>query len=95
MTAYLIARIEVHDPEGYEAYKARTPAIIAKFGGRFLVRGGALETLEGEESVGRLVLVEFPDMDAARGFYNSAEYQAAIRIREPASKGQFVIVEGI
>ena len=94
MAAYLIARIDVTDPDRYEQYKALAPAAIAVYGGRYLVRGGAHETLEGETEQRRLVVLEFPDLDTARAFYHSPEYTAARAEREGAAIGQFVIVEG-
>ncbi len=95
MAAYLIAQVTVHDPEVYRGYTARSPEIIAKHGGRFLVRGGSTEVLEGGADNRRVVIVEFPSMEAARAFYNSAEYQQAKAIRAPASEAQFLIVQGI
>lgn len=94
MAAYLIAQIRVHDWEAYKRYTARTPAIIAKHGGRFLVRGGDTEILEGEATGGRIVVLEFPSMDAARAFYRSPEYQEVKSIRTAASDAQFLIVQG-
>ena len=94
MAAYLIARVNVHDPEGYEAYKTKASAAIAAHGGRYLVRGGALQVLEGQDAGGRLVIVEFDDMETARNFYNSDAYQEAVKLRAPVSDGTFVIVEG-
>ena len=94
MTAYLVAEVHVQDPERYKQYTARTPDIIAKFGGRILVRGGKMETLEGHTDKTRVVIVEFPSMETARQFYNSPEYQEARAIRSPVSDAQFLIVEG-
>jgi uncharacterized protein (DUF1330 family) len=95
VTAYLIARVQIRDMETYSQYAARTPAIIAKHGGRFLVRGGLTETLEGDTTEGRLVVVEFPSLDAARAFYHSPEYQEARDIRVPVSDAHFAIVAGV
>lgn len=95
MPAYLIAQVAIRDPETYRAYTARSPAIIAKHGGRILARGGATEVLEGGADNRRVVIVEFPSMEAARAFYNSAEYQQAKEIRAPASEAQFLIVQGV
>jgi uncharacterized protein (DUF1330 family) len=94
MSAYLLAQIEVHDWDTYKQYTARTPAIIARHGGRFLVRGGETEILEGEGAGRRIVVLEFPSMEAARAFYQSPEYQEAKRIRASCSDGQFLIVQG-
>jgi uncharacterized protein (DUF1330 family) len=95
MPAYLIAQVAIRDPETYRAYTARSPAIIAKHGGRILARGGATEVLEGSADNRRVVVVEFPSMEAARAFYNSKEYQQAKEIRSPASEAQFLIVQGV
>jgi uncharacterized protein (DUF1330 family) len=95
VAAYLIAQIKVMDPIIYKQYTARTPAIVAKFGGRFLARAGSIEVLEGDAQQRRLVVVEFPSIAAARDFYNSPEYQAAREIRLPVSEAEFLIVEGV
>lgn len=94
MPAYLIAEIEVTDPSAYEPYKALTPAAIARYGGRFIVRGGKVETREGDWKPQRLVVVEFPSMDAARKFYDSPEYAPALAIRLRAARSRLVIAEG-
>lgn len=94
MPAYIIARVEVTDPGPYEQYKQRTPAAIAKFGGRFIVRGGDPVTLEGPEETRRVVVVEFPSLDQARAFYASEDYQAAKAFRLGAADAQFIAVDG-
>lgn len=95
MAAYLIARITVTDMEQYQEYIRLTPAIIEKFGGRFIARGGEVITLEGPEETSRVVLVEFPSVADARAFYDSPEYQHAISVREGAATAHFVVVEGL
>jgi len=95
MSAYLIVRVEVTDPERYREYMKHSPAAIAKFGGRFLARGGETVTLEGDQQPGRVVLVEFPSMEQAKAFYESPEYQAAKALREGAANGHFVAVAGV
>ena len=95
MTAYIIARVDVHDMEQYKEYAKVSPAAAEAFGGRFLARGGAVESLEGPEETRRIVILEFPDMDTARRFYNSEQYQAAKAKREGAADGQFFIVDGV
>jgi uncharacterized protein (DUF1330 family) len=92
--AYLVAQITVRDPEGYEAYRSRTRTIIESFGGRFLVRGGTLHQLEGQAGFERLVIIEFPSLDAAHGFYRSAEYQEIVPHRTANSEGMLLIAEG-
>ncbi len=95
MAAYIIARIDVTNADQYENYKAAAPAVIARYGGTYLARGGAVETTEGEEERRRVVILQFPDMDAARTFYNSPEYTAAREKRAGAANGQFLLVEGL
>ena len=94
MAAYIIAEVEVSDPETYATYRAQTPGVIERYGGRFIVRGGAAVTLEGEGPPGRLVVLEFPDVATARRFYESPEYQAIVGIRHQAAKSRLVLVEG-
>jgi uncharacterized protein (DUF1330 family) len=89
MAAYIIAEVEVTDPETYQSYRAQTPGVVARYGGRFIVRGGAAETLEGEGQPGRIV-----DLAVARRFYESPEYQAIIGIRHRAANSRIVLVEG-
>jgi|SRR5690242_19345577 uncharacterized protein (DUF1330 family) len=93
MTAYVIAEMEVSDPEAYRKYMALTPAAIARHGGRFLVRGGPGEALEGAPP-NRIVVLAFDSMEAARRFYDSAEYRAARKEREGAATARLFIVEG-
>jgi uncharacterized protein (DUF1330 family) len=95
MPAYLIVDVEVTDPQQYDKYKAIAPAAIAKYGGRYLVRGGAHTALEGSWRPNRIVLLEFPDVDAAKRFYDSPEYREARALRANAAKGNFVVVEGL
>ncbi|MFP6740160.1 MAG: DUF1330 domain-containing protein [Alphaproteobacteria bacterium] len=94
MSAYFVCTVRVDDPETYKLYTAETPALIAKHGGRFLVRGGAVETLEGPVFSDRLVVLEFPSMVAAKAFYNSPEYQAVMVHRHASSDSTFMLVEG-
>jgi uncharacterized protein (DUF1330 family) len=95
MTAYMIVRMDVTDMEQYREYTKLTPAIIEKFGGQFIVRGGDVVTLEGETETRRIVVVQFPSVEVATNFYNSDEYQAAIKVREGAAIGQFIVVQGV
>ncbi|MBN9886556.1 DUF1330 domain-containing protein [Salipiger abyssi] len=94
MTAYLIARIEVTDPEDYATYAAQTVALAEKAGGRFLVKGGPQSFVEGE-GPGRHVVIAFPDAATARAWYDSPDYQAILPIALRASTRDIVIVEGI
>ena len=72
MAGYIIAEVEVNDPETYATYRAKTPGVVERYGGRFIVRGGAAETLEGDRPPARIVVIEFPDVAAARRFYDFA-----------------------
>ena len=92
---YVIANVSVEDAAGYEGYRSQTAAIIEKYGGRFLVRGGAVEVKEGEPGIGRLVILEFPSVEAAHTFYDSPEYQAILPIRFENATSTFAIVEGV
>lgn len=95
MAAYLHADIRITDPVAYETYRQRVPALIAAHGGRYLVRGGAVEVLEGDRTPGRQVILEFPDMAHLKAFYTSPEYALLIAIRQGASVGSVVAIEGV
>jgi uncharacterized protein (DUF1330 family) len=95
MTAYLIANIDVRDPTMYEEYRKRVSATIAAHGGRYLARGGATEILEGSFDVARFVIVEFPSVAAVRGWYDSPEYRPLKELRQRASNGMLMVVEGL
>ena len=95
MSAYLLIRVTVTDPERYRDYMAVTPAALAKYQGRFIARGGHSVTLEGPEESRRLALVEFPTLELAQTFYASPEYQAAKLLRDGACEAEFVALEGL
>jgi uncharacterized protein (DUF1330 family) len=95
MAAYVIAHIDVTDPAHYEEYKKMVPASMAKYGGRFLVRGPKPEVLEGDWDPKRLVIVEFPSAARAREWFESAEYAPARDRRRAASRGTLVLLDGI
>jgi uncharacterized protein (DUF1330 family) len=95
MPAYIYASIEITDPTAYEEYRRRVPTVIAAYGGRYLARGGAVERLEGEAPVNRLVILEFPDMARLKAFYSSAEYQPLLAIRQRAAKSNLLAIEGL
>ena len=95
MTAYLLARVEITDWDRYKEYVQVTPAVVKKYGGKFIVRGGKVETLEGAEEKRRLVLIEFPSFEKAKEFYSSEEYQQAKKLRSGAASGQFLAIEGV
>jgi uncharacterized protein (DUF1330 family) len=94
MPAYIIADIQVTDPVAYDDYRPLAAASIARFGGRFIVRGAKVDLLEGEPQPERIVVIEFPDADTARRWYQSEEYRTALKIRQAASRGRVLLVEG-
>ena len=94
MVAYVINDMEVTDPQLLEDYKKLSPATVAQYGGRFLVRGGALEVLEGAWRPKRLVILEFPSVAQAKAWVNSSEYAPARRLRQQASRSNIIVVEG-
>lgn len=95
MSAYLVAMVRVDDPDTYSKYTALTPGIIEKHGGRFIVRGGPVTTIEGPEFKDRLVIVEFPSEESINNFYNSAEYQEALVHRQAAAEATFLVAPGV
>ena len=94
MPAYLIADVEVHDQNVYAEYRRQVLPLIQKHGGRFIVRGGAHEVLEGDWKPQRLVIIEFPDMTTLQAWYRSPEYAKLIALRQGVSRGSLVAVEG-
>jgi uncharacterized protein (DUF1330 family) len=95
MPAYVIASVtEAHDDEALAEYRRRNTAAVEAHGGRFVVRGGAMEVLEGDWAPLRVVVMEFDDVEAAKRWYESDEYQQAIPIRQGASTTGIIVVEG-
>jgi uncharacterized protein (DUF1330 family) len=92
--AYVIAEVDVTDPATYEEYRKLVPPTIARPGGKFLVRGGAVETKEGGWQPKRLVVLEFASMDQARKWYHSPEYAPALALRLKAARSKVLLVEG-
>jgi len=95
MAAYVIGEVDVMDPAAYEDYRKRVGAVVAQYGGRFIARGGKVEALEGGWSPKRLVLLEFPSMEQALKWYRSPEYAPLIKLRQKASRGKLVALEGM
>ncbi|RUX29504.1 DUF1330 domain-containing protein [Mesorhizobium sp. M2A.F.Ca.ET.042.01.1.1] len=95
MPAYIISDVTIRDREAFEAYRTRAAASIAAHGGRYLVRGGDVETLEGNWQPGPLIVVAFPDIETARRWYRSDEYAAALEVRDAALSRNLILVEGI
>ena len=95
MVAYVINDMEVTDPQLLDEYRKLSPATVERYGGRFLARGGQVETLEGTWSPKRLVILEFPSIAQAKAWVNSPEYAPARRVRQKASRSNIVVVEGV
>jgi uncharacterized protein (DUF1330 family) len=95
MAAYVIVEVEVLDKEKYDNYRPLAAKTIAQYGGRYIVRGGASEVLEGDSKPGRLVILEFPSAEVARNWYNSPEYNEGRAMRQASSRSRMVVVDGI
>jgi uncharacterized protein (DUF1330 family) len=95
VAAYIIADVTVTDPAAMEEYRKRVPATLTTFGGRFIVRGGAHQTLEGDWKPNRLVVLEFPSMEQARRWYDSEEYREPKAMRLRAGRTNLVMVDGV
>ena len=94
MAAYIMAFVDVTDRDRYAEYMKVTPTVVAQFGGKFIARGGKTETLEGPQENRRVVLIEFPTYDLARGFYHSEQYERTKQLRAGAATATFILVEG-
>lgn len=94
MAAYVVVQIEVHDPVTYERYKQISGVAAAAYGGRFLVRGGRSEVLEGSWQPSRLVILEFPDAERARAWWASPEYAEGKALRQAAAETEMLLIEG-
>ncbi|MGH6916312.1 MAG: DUF1330 domain-containing protein [Geminicoccaceae bacterium] len=94
MAAYFIVDVDVTDQDTYQTYATQVPPIIKQYGGRYLVRGGKTEVVEGDWRPSRLVVLQFDDTAAARRFYDSKEYQAITAFRQRAARTRMVLVEG-
>jgi len=94
MKAYVIAAETTKDEAVFATYRKEVPATVAAFGGKFVVRGGQLTTLEGEWPHPRLVIIEFPSRAAAEGWYRSPEYQKIMPLRLNSTVGNLIIVDG-
>lgn len=95
MPAYVIAEIEITNPEGYKEYSTQVSATIQKHGGRFLARGGEAHVLEGEWPERRRVIIEFPSVEAARKWWDSPDYAKPKALRRANSKGRLILIEGV
>lgn len=95
MTAYIIADVDVTDPAAYEDYKRAVPPTIEAYGGRFVVRGGPAETLEGDWIPNRIVVLEFDSVERAKAWWASEEYREPRTLRQRASRGSLIVVPGV
>lgn len=94
MAAYFIVELEVTDPTVFEEYRKQVSGTIEKYGGRYVVRGGACETMEGGWAPKRVVVLEFASIEQAKRWYNSPEYKPLLALRLKSSKAKMVLVEG-
>lgn len=95
MPAYVIVEVEITDEAQYETYKSLTPAAVAAYDGRFVVRGGETTTLEGDWNPGRIVVLEFPSVARAVEWWHSPEYARAKSIRQRAASARMIVVDGV
>ena len=95
MAAYIIVEVEVLDPQEYQTYARQTLPTIEKYGGKFIVRAGQTETLEGDWQPKRLVVLEFPSVEQARAWYTSPEYTAIIGIRHRTATSRMILAQGV
>ena len=95
MPAYIISDVSVRDAESFQRYRTRAADSIARHGGRYLVRGGSVEPLEGSWTPSTIIVVEFPDIERARAWYRSPEYAAALALRDAALSRHLLLVDGI
>ena len=94
MPAYIIVEVDIHDPVQYEDYKKLTPASLLTYDGKFIVRGGVAETLEGDWEPKRIVVLEFPSVERAKEWWGSSEYAPAKALRQRTSTTRMIVVEG-
>jgi|RhiMetdeSRZDD1v2_1073273.scaffolds.fasta_scaffold83965_2 uncharacterized protein (DUF1330 family) len=95
MAAYYIVEIDIQDPARFEEYRSKVPATIERYGGKYLVRGGRLETIEGEWKPKRIVVLEFPTLEQAKRWYDSEEYRPLKELRRRTARGHIVLVDGV
>jgi uncharacterized protein (DUF1330 family) len=95
MPAYVIAEVTVTDPQGFEEYRQMVPATVAKYGGKFIVRGGQMEKMEGNWEPKRLVILEFDSAERAKQWWASEDYREAKVLRQRTAMTNLVIVEGV
>lgn len=94
MSAYIVVQVDIKDPERYDQYRKMVPSTLEQYGGRFLVRGGQVETLEGSWHPSRFVVIEFDSAEQAKAWWSSAEYKPAKELRQQTSHTEMILVEG-
>ena len=95
MAAYVIVEIEVTDPVGYEEYKKQAAATVHKYGGKYIVRGGRIELLEGDWQPKRIVVLEFPTTERAKEWLNCEDYSEPRKMRHRTAKTNMIVVESV
>ncbi|HUQ82918.1 MAG TPA: DUF1330 domain-containing protein [Gemmatimonadaceae bacterium] len=95
MSAYVCVEVNIHDPERYSKYKDMAPPSIYQYGGKYIARGGACETLEGGWSPPRFVILEFENMDRAKAWWASPEYAEAKKLRHATASSKMIVLEGL
>ena len=95
MAAYVIAHIEITDPQTFEEYRRHVPETLSRYGGRFIIRGGASETLEGTWQPKRIVVIEFPDRATAKAWWSSQEYAGPKALRQRSARSELIVVDGV
>jgi uncharacterized protein (DUF1330 family) len=95
MSGYVIVEIDVHDPIGYEEYKKRASTTVEAHGGKYIVRGGKSEVLEGDWQPKRIIVLEFPSMDRAKEWLHCEEYREPRKMRHATARTNMILVEGV
>ena len=95
MAAYVVADLTLTDPEGFAEYREAVPATVERYGGRYLMRGGGGDVLEGEWQPARLTVIEFPSAEQARAWWGSEEYRHIKAVRQRTAKTNLIVVEGV
>ncbi|HEY2625693.1 MAG TPA: DUF1330 domain-containing protein [Candidatus Udaeobacter sp.] len=95
MCAYVIVEIDIVDPAGYEEYKQLASATVEKYGGKYIIRGGAVETLEGDWNPKRIVVLQFDSIQRAKEWLNSEDYREPRKMRHRTARTRMVVVEGV
>jgi uncharacterized protein (DUF1330 family) len=95
MAAYVIVEIEITDPAGYEEYKKHASDTVHKYGGKYIVRGGKAEVLEGNWKPKRIVILEFPTVARAKEWLNCEEYREPRKMRHRTAKSNMLVIEGV